>query len=69
MKEYYEVRLILATEDGDPDEWGWEDLIGDTVIEVNSKKMELVEVAKSTNFSPVQYADDAVIIDEDEVEL
>lgn len=41
--EYYEVRLVIATHCGDPDNWAWEELIGDTVMEVNSIKMKLVK--------------------------
>jgi hypothetical protein len=39
--EYYKVTLTIATMCGDPDQWDWEELIGDTVLEVNSVKMQL----------------------------
>lgn len=55
--EYYEVTLLITTRCGDPDNWGWEELIGDTVIEVTSRKMNLVEVPKNST-ETVETADE-----------
>ena len=32
----YHVTLVVETEEGDPQKWDWLDLIGDTVLSVNS---------------------------------
>lgn len=66
MTEIYRVTLVIATEEGDPDEWGWEELIGDTVISVNSTKLLLTEAPKEENeymaspFIQVQIEEDEV---------
>lgn len=62
MTEIYRVTLVIATEEGDPDEWGWEELIGDTVISVNSTRLVLKEAPAllSDPFIQVQVEEDEV---------